>query len=393
MQRRLRPINILVCALSWFATAVAQEPTASSSRKELRTEWTFRYEGKSIDSLAVHDGIVVVCAESGALIALDARDGHRVWVQDFGVESSSVIGFPNEPANDIVLVTLKSSTESLVALDRKTGEFRWLRGLPGGLAGPVVIGNQLCGGSQDGKAYGINLKDGSIAWSTDFLADAPADPPGFDGKRARSSDHPARPRHATSKGNVCYFSVFDQCRALAFDAQAGRRIAAYPTRGWMFMTPVVTDKHVLVGSQDDHMYCFDKQTGDVVWKHKTKARVEAAACVDGDRVYWGSCDSNLYCLNRDTGEVIWVFATDRYPAKYGGPIYEPAVVTENTVLLPVMEGQVYAIDAQSGVLKNKYRPLPKSQIDGAAWDGTRLYVQTRKNFDNEGEEAVLAIGW
>lgn len=58
---------------------------------------------------------------------------------------------------------------------------------------------------------------------------------------------------------------------------------------------------------------------------------------------------------------------------------------------PAMEGQVYTLDAASGKLLVKHRPSSQSQIDGAEWDGERLFVQTRKNFDNAGEEAVYAL--
>lgn len=380
-----RVVAVLLCCVN---SAVAQEAPVDPAKTELRTLWRFQQDGMAFDTLATQGGVVFLAAEKGALIALNADDGTRVWEQDFGVVASTVLAF----TDDLVIVMLVSSESSLVALDLKTGDFRWLRSIPYGITGPVVVGDVICGASSDGHAYAIKIKDGGIVWRTEYLADAPADPPGFDGKRARDSEWPARPRYAVSDGNSVYFSVFDQCRALRFDIQTGKRLASYPTRGWMYMKPVVTDKHVFAGSQDQFLYCFDKQTGVVVWKHETKSRVEAPACLDGDRVYWGSCDANLYCLNRETGEVVWTFGTDKYPAKYGGPIYEAAVVAGDTVLLPAMEGQVYAIDARSGKLITKHRPSPVSQIDDSAWDGRRLFVTTRKNFENEGEEAVYAIG-
>ncbi len=372
---------LLVC-VSGSLTIAADSPSAA-----WLPLWQFQREGKEIDSCAEYGGLIVAVINRGPIVALKAATGEIAWERDVGEVSVDTVSFSRDD-RDFVFV---NSMESVVALDRKTGEFRWLRLLPHGASSAAAVGDVVCVASFDGNTYGLDINDGKIIWTTEWLTDAPADPPGFDGNRARFSDHPARPGKLVTDGTAIAFSVFDQCRALAFDAKTGKRLATYPTQGWMYMKPVLTEKHIFVGSQDKHVYCFDRQTGGVVWKFATGSRVEAECAVTDKHVFFGSCDGNLYCASRMTGEQVWKFTTEKHP-KYGGPIYETPVLDGNTVILPAMQGQIYAVDATTGKRQSSYQPSPLSQIDGAEWDGTRLFVQTRKNFDNEGEEVLYAIG-
>ncbi len=82
-------------------------------------------------------------------------------------------------------------------------------------------------------------------------------------------------------------------------------------------------------------------------------------------------DANLYRLGKDTGEVQWKFVTAKRK-KFGGPIYSQPIASGDTVYLPAMEGQVYAINAESGELKWKLRPSKDSEIDGSFTDGKRI---------------------
>ena len=57
-----------------------------------------------------------------------------------------------------------------------------------------------------------------------------------------------------------------------------------------------------------------------------------------------------------------------------------------------MEGQMYAIDAESGELKWKVRPSKDSEIDGSFTDGKRIYITTRRTLENKGKDALYVLG-
>ena len=277
-----------------------------------------------------------------------------------------------------------------MAVDRKTGAVIWKRHIDQGLAAAVIVDRRIYAGGYDGNAYGLDLMKGRVLWKHDYLVYAPKDPPGFDGRRARLGDRPARPCGASCDGQTVIFPVFDQCRLLAIDCKTGARRWAFQTKGWMLGQPTITDHYVFAGSQDRHFYCIDKDKGKLVWQFETASRVEAPCAVTGRRVFFGSCDANLYCLSKDTGEVQWKFTTSKQK-EFGGPLYAQPIVSGDTVYLPAMEGHVYAINAQSGELKWKLRPSKHSEIDGSFTDGKRIYITTRRNFEKEGEDALYVL--
>lgn len=381
--------RLLVClqSLSWCCALVAQAPEAKNAAR-LHTLWKFAEPGQEIAHVAAHAGLVIVTFGKGGIAALRADDGSELWRGRVGKGTIRGIAFAGEPKVDAVVLT---ADKHLGVLDRLTGESRWVLELPQTLAAPVVVGKVIVAGGDDGKVHGRSLANGDELFATDYLADAPADPPGFDGKQARYGEQVARPGPAVSDGESVFFSVFDQCRALAVDANSGARKAAFPTRGWMFMQPTLSGRLVLVGSQDGRFHCFDKADGSAIWSHQTGARVEAACTVRDDRVFWGSCDGRVYCLGLERGDLVWQQSIGSEGDR-AVPIYEPPVVAGQTVMLAAMSGEVVALDRGTGQVLGRHRPSPGAEIDGSAWDGSLLFVQTRKTVAGKGEEAVFAIG-
>jgi serine/threonine-protein kinase len=349
--------------------------------------WTFKPD-TSIRHLTAYDDVVYVVTEPGILLAARADDAEPLWQRDLQREYVTGIACSCDRDADYLVA---STYHGAMALDRKTGDVVWERLIAPGLAGPVVVNKRVYAAGYDGSAYALDLIKGSVLWQHDYLADAPEDPPGFDGQRARIGDRPARPGAASCDGETVFFSAFDQCRAIALDSKTGARRWAFRTEGWMYMQPAISDQQVFVGSQDKHFYCIEKATGKLVWKFKTGSRVEAAAAVTDRHVFFGSCDANLYCLDKATGALQWQYATAKR-GKGGGPIYSQPIVSGDTVYLPAMEGQVYALDAASGQLKWQLRPSEDSEIDGSFTDGKRLYIATRPTFEKKGEEAMYVLG-
>ncbi len=348
----------------------------------------FEREGGSIGEAKAYEGMIYVSKSGSMLYALRGRDGKRLWVTAVCRDYVTGVACSCDPDNDYVVAT---SYQGAVAVDRATGRTIWQRDTSQGLAGAVIVDKRVYAGGYDGNAYCLNLASGDVLWTHDYLEDAPEDPPGFVGKRARLGDRPARPREASCDGTILMFAVFDQCRLIALDCQTGKRLWAFQTEGWMLGRPTISDKYVFAGSQDKHFYCVNKADGSLVWKFKTGARIEAPGAVTKDRVFFGSCDANLYCVDKDSGQLQWKYATQKRK-KFGGPIYEQPLVSGGTVFLPTMEGQIYAIKAKTGKQIWKIRPSRKSEIDGSFSNGKQLFVTTRVNFEDEGEDALYVLG-
>lgn len=371
--------------------AFAQGDAAAGAKAKppARVAWQYAPEGASFDDVREHDGVVIALDRNGKVHALDTATGKPRWVSGKDVPMSYGFGSAISPNPDFPAVLI-GCDKGLFALDYKTGKKLWFTEIALGVAGPACTDEHVVAGSGDGKVYGCDLRTGKIVWEHEYLEDAPDDPPGFDGNRARFGGKPARPRNATTDGKMVVLSVFDQCRALALDAKTGKRLWAYNTSGWMYGTPSIGPRNVFVGSQDKHIYAIDKEMGKLMWKVKTGARVEAGAASTERFAYFGSCDSRIYCVDQGVGRVVWKFETE-HAEGYGAPIYSRAVVTGDTVYLAAMRGKVYALDRHTGALRWKFEPLAKSEINSdLIRAGDLLLLTTRKKGD-DGLSAVIAI--
>jgi eukaryotic-like serine/threonine-protein kinase len=137
-------------------------------------------------------------------------------------------------------------------------------------------------------------------------------------------------------------------------------------------SPVIAGKRLYFGSDDGNVYAVDSETGRQIWKMKTRGPVPATPAVANGTLYVGSYDGNFYALNADTGALKWKFATGgerRFEAKglhgmqpKNQTIADPfdiflssPVVADNTVYFGSGDGNVYALDANSGEMRWKFK--------------------------------------
>jgi outer membrane protein assembly factor BamB len=148
---------------------------------------------------------------------------------------------------------------------------------------------------------------------------------------------------------------------------------------WKFATgnrvvssPVIVGKTLYFGSDDGNIYAVDSETGRQIWKMKTRGPVPATPAIANGTLYVGSYDGNFYALNADSGALKWKFATGgerRFEAKglhgmqpKNQTIADPfdiflssPVVVDNAVYFGSGDGNVYALDANSGELHWKFK--------------------------------------
>jgi outer membrane protein assembly factor BamB len=323
------------------------------------------------EPLVVQDK-VIVGTDQGQLRAYRCADGESIWVHQHGARIF------HRPCSDGQRIYF-TSAKGLTAVNAKDGTEMW-RLDRACCDGPTFVHAKqetVFVAGNDGNLYALDAKTGKQVWASDFLADAPPDPPNFPGERARMANTKARPSALASDGETLFLSVFDQCRIVAFNAADGKRLWSFQTGGWVFGEAVVTEKHVFFGSQDESYYCVDKQTGRKVWSHETKGRIESGGAVDDRFVYFGSCDGGVYCLNQSDGKLRWRFATDQQEG-HNSAIYSVPVLRQGGVYFAAGEGQAYAVNQHTGELKWKVRPSKGSQLYcSPASDPTLFFLVTR----------------
>src|SRR2546430_16174384 len=191
---------------------------------------------------------------------------------------------------------------------------------------------------------------------------------------------------------MVFQSIFDQSRVVALDCQTGDLRWSYQTGGWILGSAAVTERSVVVGSQDGSVYCLDKQAGTVNWRFPTKSRVESTPAIAGDGVCVPSCDGRMYCIDLATGGQNWSYATEPPPGKTKA-IYCHPIVTEDAVYFTAGEGQLYGVERASGKLLFRIRPSDGSELfSSPSTDGRRIFVTTRAQLDQTGEGSVVAGG-
>lgn len=101
----------------------------------------------------------------------------------------------------------------------------------------------------------------------------------------------------------------------------------------------------------------------------------------------------VFCADVDSGKQIWSYKTEP-DSKGTRAIYCALLVTDRTVYIAVMDGQLYALDAMTGDERWVLRIAQDSEIDSGslATDGRRLFVATRPKTKERGEYGVFAIG-
>ncbi len=146
----------------------------------------------------------------------------------------------------------------------------------------------------------------------------------------------------------------------------------FKTQGPVISTPAIADGVAYFGSNDHYLYAVDATSGLERWKFKTGSRVTSSPAVHAGRVYFGSFDGNVYALDARTGKERWKFASageHRFTAKHlhgaqpaGEAMPDPfdfflssPTIAQSTVYLGSGAGDVYALDADSGALRWKFR--------------------------------------
>ncbi|QNI30803.1 PQQ-binding-like beta-propeller repeat protein [Alloacidobacterium dinghuense] len=164
----------------------------------------------------------------------------------------------------------------------------------------------------------------------------------------------------------------------------------FHTHDEVISSPAIVNGVVYIGSNDGNLYAIDQQTGSQKWKFQTGARVPSSPAVANGLVYFGSYDGNFYAIDTTTGKPQWKFRNAgerRYAATHlhgsvpeGETMPDPfdvylssPSIWNNTVYFGSGDGNIYALDAATGVLKWKFKTGDVVHASPAISDG-KLYI-------------------
>ncbi len=146
---------------------------------------------------------------------------------------------------------------------------------------------------------------------------------------------------------------------------------AFKTGGPIVTSPAIADGIVYIASMDGHLHAIDQETGTEKWKFKSRMPIASSPAVAGGLVYFVSSSGALAAIDVATGQPKWVFPTE-YERKFEAKNlhgYPPAAqtipdawdiftsspaVANGKVHFGSGDGNVYAVDAVTGVLQWKF---------------------------------------
>jgi outer membrane protein assembly factor BamB len=256
--------------------------------------WRARIKAPLSGGTAVGDGMVLIGSSDGQLFALDAASGKSRW-------SVRVNGEVLAPATiSERLIALRTVDGKLHALSPADGHELWVQQQPvprlslRGTARPVIAGDLVLCGFDNGRVLAVNGTDGSVQWEASIA------PPHGRTELERLDDIDTAVR--VSGQDVYTVGFQGKVAMLAID------------------------------------------TGQVWWSHDASSY--RSLTLDDDTLYMATADGEIAALKTRTGAELW-----RQKALLHRGLTSPAVVdADNALVVADFQGYVHFLDKATGAL-------------------------------------------
>jgi outer membrane protein assembly factor BamB len=245
-------------------------------------------------------GRVVAGSSEGDIVALNAADGTQAWKARVNGEVLA------PPAVGSGVVVVRSVDGRLQAFDLKDGHELWMteqqvpRLTLRGTAAPVIVGEVVICGFDNGKVVAVGLADGDVQWETLV---------------------------SSSKGRT------ELARLVDIDSSAE-----------------IIDKDVYVAGFQGRTAMLALDSGQIWWSRDESS--DRGLTVDADTIYITDANGDIQALKRRDGTPLW-----KQPALHQRGLSGP-VLDGSMLIVADFEGYVHWLDAATGDL------LARSSTDG-----------------------------
>lgn len=259
----------------------------------------------------------------------------------------------------------------LYCLDRNTGKEIWRyrsidspdpkKFAPGFKAAPLVAGDMVYVGDEDGVLHAVASADGQLKWKFVTGAEIAGCVSRFEDKLLLSS-HDSFLYCLSDTGTElwkfqtqdmvnCSPAVADHFTFLAgcdghlrvIDLTTHTEVRGVPMESPLIASPAIVGDQLYVGTHSGEVVSINWRAGEVTWRYKGKRDMpyHASAAVTDDIVVVGSHDKHLHAVNRQTGEGLWTFPTK-------ARIESSCVVVEDRVFFGSGDGNIYGVNLKTG---------------------------------------------
>lgn len=200
-------------------------------------------------SAAATRDIVISPYSSGEVYSLIPENGAVAWSEDLGAAkaSGSLAGLADiqgHPVIDAGAVYAMSFAGRLVAIDLRQGERIWQKDV-GGLNTPWPAGNRIFILTSDNEAVALNRNDGSVVWVTKL--------PSFGNVKKRKN--PVQWYGPLFAGGRLWYAGSNKI-LVALDPESGKRVTRHKTGIEAVMPPIVADRTLYLVGADGKLMAF-----------------------------------------------------------------------------------------------------------------------------------------
>jgi outer membrane protein assembly factor BamB len=290
-----------------------------------RRKWSVKTKLALSAGPEVSGDAVALGSSDGEVILLDTASGAKRWQQSI---KSEILARPLI-ANDMVIVrTVDGHLEGLALAD---GATRWAvdeqvpRLTLRGTAPPVLAGDKVIAGFDNGRVKAIDLRKGDVLWDT--IVNAPHGRTELE--RLADIDSPAR----VAGDDVFVVGFNGRVAMLALDSGQiwwARDASSY--RGF-----AMDDENIYLTNADSVVVAMRRNDGSVLWEQAAmKRRGLTAPAIDGDALVVGDFQGYVHWLNKATGEIVAREKSD------GERITNAAITDEGRTFIQTDSGKLLA---------------------------------------------------
>lgn len=200
-------------------------------------------------SPAMAGGIALLPFASGEIMAVAANSGQRLWSTVLtggrrGLARAAITDISGDPVVIGPYVLAANQAGRMIAVDGRNGQRLWTRNI--GSAAPLwAAGDTVFLVSDDAKLMRLSARDGSTLWATELRAFR--DPDDREGAIAYSGPVLVGGHVLVSDGRG---------NLIAFDGETGQEVARTSLSGGSITGPVVANGTIYVLSGDAKLYAF-----------------------------------------------------------------------------------------------------------------------------------------
>ena len=307
-----------------------------------------------------HDTVFSVDTE-GMVSSINAETGSLNWLSF--TRLASITGLAG--TDNVVIASSKNGDLNAYDIENENLKLRWAIKLKGEVrAVPVVADEQVFVRTVDGKLSALSLLDGAIQWTVSRRVPALS---------LTGNSQPL------VQGNVV-IAGFDDGKISAFNRENGQTVWQTTVSNPSGRTEIerlvdldgqfiFRDGIIYISSYQGRLAAIQAINGNVLWSREFSSYQSIDA--DEEALYLSSDDSHIWSIDRRTGSAFW-----KQEVLHARKITAPLVVG-NRIVVADFDGYVHLFDKSEGSLLGRVRPTKSRHIaKPLIWQDTVIVIDS-----------------